>query len=187
MKKMIVTAAITLLFVSAGSAQPSQAFITGFWTALVSGDTASLRTYYDDSVVVQLHSELLKNRWGLCSDTQLVVRQITDSWQDTAFGGAISTKDTTFSDTVVVRSCGEITVDKDVFLSALDSLVQSFGGKWSTVMGAVPTENMAQQILSATSVKLSYPTGNADDVLEFVFETPDGGTTWYIISELTDY
>ncbi|MBD3239696.1 MAG: hypothetical protein GF331_03860 [Chitinivibrionales bacterium] len=185
--RCVQTILVAVLLVCAESAAQADA-ISGFWTALAAGDTASLRAYYDDNVTIRGESELLKNKWGICTDSHTVNVAVTDTWQDTAAGGAITTRDTTFLQSYVVRSCqADTTVPVSALLTALDSLVRTTNGEWSTWLSAIPPGSLTQQTLSATEVQLSVATGNGDDTLQYVFTTTDAGVTWKITAELTDY
>lgn len=178
---------VAVLLVCAESVAQADA-ISGFWTALASGDTAGLRASYDDSVTIRNESELLKSKWGICTDSHTVNVAVTDTWQDTAASGTVTTRDTTFLQSYVVRCCqSDTTVPVSVLLTALDSLVRATNGEWNTWLSAIPPGNLTQQALSATQVQLSVATGNGDDTLEYVFTTADAGVTWKVTAELTDY
>lgn len=162
--------------------------LAGFWTALVAGDTASLRTYYTDPVTLQAGCELLDGDWGIYLDSHQVIVTVYDT------SSIDSVTVDTVTDTIVsYQSPVDMSVPLGTMLSAFDALVDSTTlTEWQTQFAGLTPAGFTLNISGLpTTVGVTVPLSAAgfsgDDVLEFEMTSTDGGLNWHVSSELTDY
>jgi hypothetical protein len=188
-RNSMAAALLGVLLAQAGAyAADYSTTIAGFWTALVAGDTATLRTYYNDPVTLQAGSELLDREWGIYADSNQIIVTVNDT------SSIDSVTVTTVTDTIwSYRSPVSMDVPRGVLLSALTALVDSTGlVEWQAQFSGLAPAAFSVDISGLpTTVEVAVPMSAAgfvgDDTLQFVLHSSDGGMYWTVTSEQTDY